>query len=619
MSKELTLEQLAASTQVSKPTDSKQPAAVQKKRARYHEDPSNGAVKVTPDQIVGQLIKSGAIKEPEKKVAEDSPIVKNAFEAMDRTLQERKDRIEKAKPFIYENARQIALENEAKELGINDDEASNENETSDTVVDDTSETLDEEESNMMNDIDLDKEIESIEKTTSESDEGYVEDLSKKTYRFEGDNEEMEETEVTTTEPKVEEEIHTDIVEEPKEVSVEETPVNDKPVEETPTVPATPKEPQDDISQLDDLLESLDADNNLDEMESIEEETPEEIRARFKKTFESVTITSDPIDFRKFKIRSKPVASSYILNKLGNNRSLKKADWALYFTGKPVTFIESGGPELDNLRKTMSASNNINGVIASLRFIYSHIEDANKPIFETWTKLIRTEDIESLYYGLYRACYSSTNLIARVCTNDKCKKTSLIDTDINAMVKYGEDGDNSEEIKARFNAIMNKDTTTASHAFDSTLMQISNDVVISYSPATLYTTFIQLATLDNKITTKFSDILNMMAYIDGFFTIDRETSELVPVEIKEYPKNLNKTVLSRLKVFTEILKTLSNDQYNVVTGKLNNLIQRPKINYVFPAVECPECHKTIEESPIDSMLSLLFMRAQLAQVRSLSER
>ena len=363
------------------------------------------------------------------------------------------------------------------------------------------------------------------------------------------------------------------------------------------------------------MKDLEKEDNLNVVDD-EDETPEEIREKFKKTLQDVKITSDPIDFAKFKIRKQAVNSNMILNTLKNSRIAKKADWALYYTRKAITFTECSGPELDTLRKNIANANGVNGVITSLRFIYDHIEDANKPSFEQWTKLIRTEDIESLYYGIYRACYSTSNLIARVCGSDTCKKTSLIDTNINDMVVYGEENDDHEKIKAEFNAILNKDTTTETNVFESTLMQISDGIVISYSPATLYSTFIQFATLRGDITDKYGDLLNIMAYIDGFFSIDRDTMELIPIEIKEYPGNLNKTVLSRLKVFTEILKSLTNDQYNAMIAKLNNIIQTPKITYVYPEVVCPECGEKINSEPVDSMLNLLFTRAQLAQIKSL---
>ena len=108
----------------------------------------------------------------------------------------------------------------------------------------------------------------------------------------------------------------------------------------------------------------------------------------------------------------------------------------------------------------------------------------------------------------------------------------------------------------------------------------------------------------------------MAYINGFYRIDAANSQLIPISIKEYPKNLNKTVMSKLKTYTDILKTLTNDQYNIMIAKLDNIIGDAKISYVNPETTCPECGNTMPKEPIDSMLNLLFLRAQLVQVKSL---
>ena len=108
----------------------------------------------------------------------------------------------------------------------------------------------------------------------------------------------------------------------------------------------------------------------------------------------------------------------------------------------------------------------------------------------------------------------------------------------------------------------------------------------------------------------------MAYIDGFFKIDKANHTFIPITIKEYPHNINKTVITKLKTYTSILKTLTNDQYNIMTAKLNNIIEVPKVTYIYPETKCPECGATMEEEPIDSMLNLLFTRAQLVQVKSL---
>lgn len=370
------------------------------------------------------------------------------------------------------------------------------------------------------------------------------------------------------------------------------------------------------NNLDELLKDLEDDEDIHTLTEDDEddETTEEIRARFKESLQNVKIVQNPIDISAYKIRRKPMTSSALLYGLSeNNKPLKTADWPLFYTGKNVTFKECFGPELDALKKTISARNGLNGAIACLKFIYNNIIDVNKPEFEAWCKMIRTEDLESLYFGQYYACYMDSNVVARACVSDNgCKKTSLVETNIMDMVKFADD-----ETKERFNRIRSKDTTTENIQTESTLIQISDNYVISYTTPTLYSTFIQYASLSQKIIDKYNETLNTMAYVDGIFMIDRENADLIPIEIKEYPNNINKTVKEKLTIYTKILSTLTNDQYNVLTTKLNTIVEDSKITYVYPKTECPECGADMPETPIASVLNeLLFTRAQLIQVMSL---
>lgn len=588
MSKEITLEELAASAKGNQP---KPKTAETKVDSVIHESPANGAVKMSPYEVADNLVKAGKMQ-PKDNSYTDAPLVKNAFDAMDRTLKERKEWISNVMmPIVEENAREMALDqelNEGQEIEEVVDETTDNDYPVNNIpsIDELLGDNDEEESE-------DEIFDGLSSTPNEVDDEVV----NKKYNYDSQPVEEKQEEVPTA------------------VTPDPTPKATKKEEPKVEEPQEEEDTSDEFGSLDELISDLDKEDEMNVVDD-EDETPEEIREKFKKTLDEVKITSDPIDFTKFKIRKQAVNSNMILSTIKNSRTVKKADWALYHSKRAMTFLECSGPELDTLRKNISNANGVNGVITSLRFVYEHIEDANKPSFEQWTKLIRTEDIESLYYGIYLACYSSSNLIARVCEDETCRKTSLIDTDIKEMVVYGEETDDHEKIKKEFYNILNGDTTTENNVFESTLMQISDNIVISYSPATLYSTFIQFATLRTDITDKYGDLLNTLAYIDGFFSIDRESNELVPISIKEYPGNLNKTVLSRLKVYTEILKSLTNDQYNVMTAKLSNIIQAPKITYIYPKVICPECGKEINEEPVDSMLNLLFTRAQLAQIKSL---
>ena len=543
---------------------------------------------ISPSDLSKRLKEKNKNEEVESiNQVEETPMVKNAFSDMIKTLDDRKKRIdEELMPIIEKNAEEMAM---AEELGI----------------DTSKEKLDDENVQIL--INKKKnEMEELSKSIDFNDTSDIDNILN-----DGDEEDMEEMKnidnyTFIDDPVVEE---TPVKEEIKTVVKDAKPVT-VPKEDSIVDQPTKNLVEDDEDDLDKLMNDLNSSD--DSTINQEEETVEELRTRFKETLSSVKIARDPIDFSKFKIKQNAVSSSAILSTVNNKiNNFKKADWVLYHTGRSMTFAECRGPELNALRKSIGNSNDINAVIASLQFVYNHTIDANKPSFEAWCKLIRTEDIESLYFGLYRACYADSNIVARACQNKGCEKTSLVNTDIKKMVKFKD-----KETEEKFYKIFNHDTTTSTQETESELMQISDYFAISFNHPTLYSTFLQYSTLPSDVTDKYSDTLNTMAYIDGFYSIDYTTNELVPIAIKNYKNNLNKTVINKLKTYIEILKTLTNDQYNILTAKLNNIIQEPKISYVYPETTCPECGATIKEEPIESVIRLLFTRAQLVQVKSL---
>ena len=549
MSKEVTLDDLVK-------TSNAKPAARAEEINKVNTPVSSNNIKTAKPISTSELGKNLEAQHPdakEKTVEKDAPLVANAFEAMDKTLAEKKRKIDEAMPIIMENAREMAMEKELE--GIEEEDKD------EIKIDEPADDF--------------KDLDDLEDDIKADDGVYVA-------------------------PKL------DIEDEP----VKEAPKKVEAVEE--------KETEEESASFDDMIKDLGLEDAADDVIDIEEETTEELQQRFKASFANVQITRNPIDLSKFQISKDPISSAMVLNSIGSTTK-KRCDHPLLHSKRNMTFEECSGPELDALKKTINNSNGINGVIASLKFVYNHNIDANKKSFEAWCKSIRTEDVESLYFGMYKACYGDTNLMARadITPDDTpagkkgCNKTSLIDTPIKDMLKFKDD-----DAKKLYDELMAQDTTNPGGKVKSQTMVISDDFVISYTDPTLYSTFIQYASLKPEITNKYSDHLNTMAYIDGFYRIDYDNNQLIPIAIKEYPNNINKTVMSKLKTYVDILKTLTNDQYNVMVGKLDRIIGDTKISYVYPETTCPECGNTISEEPIDSMLSVLFTRAQLVQVKSL---
>lgn len=583
MPKEVTLSELVSSAkqQPSNANSSEKRTAVAAEPEKQNPKPVNSRPvksdmkKATPISTT-DLGKGLAKTHPEaqqKIVEEDTPIVANAFEAMNKTLEEKKRFIQdEMMPVVMENAKEIAMEKELGESGEENGENVEITKPEDLFADDPTDDFAE--------------------LSDDKDEGSVAsaipDISDARVT-------ANHVSTPTPAPEVKQEA-------PK------SNVTEFPKKENDTNTDSDNEPT-----LDDMLNDLGIDEEEDTSD-LDEETAEELRDRFKESLRNVKVSRDDIDLSKFSISTKPISSAMALNNIGVTTK-KRADHPLFYTGRNMTFEECSGPELDSLRKTINNSNGINSVIASLRFVYNHVVDANKKDFGSWCKSIRTEDVESLYFGMYKACYGDVNLIARADAQEgdknACGKTSLVDTPVASMIKFADD-----ECKQKFEDLMAMDTTDPDNKIKSNLMVVSDDLAISYSDPSVYSTFIQYASLKPEITDKYSDQLNTMAYINGFFRIDKVNSKLVPIQFREYPNNINKTVMSKLKTYIDLLKTLTNDQYNIMIGKLNNIIEDPKVTYIYPETTCPECGNKIPEESIGSMLQLFFTRAQLVQVKNM---
>lgn len=555
MAKEVTLEQLAAS------------AANKKTEVTAKESGVKSARTISTAEL-GKKLEAQHPEAKKETVAKDTPLVENAFNSMTETIDKKMDFIaNEMMPKVMENAREIAMEKEFGELA------------DDAPVETESEP----------DIDFDDEDDGVLAAPDVDLDDFTDE---------------EPAEIFQEKPVITEDLPA-----PK---VTPMPTKTTKVEEVDEEESAGTS----IDDFDDLMKDLGIEDTEQEIVDDEEETQEELRERFKASMQSIKITSDPIDVSKFQISKTPVSAAAVLGMIGSPTK-KRCDFPLIHTERNMTFEECSGPELEALRKTLDNSNALNGVIASLRFVYNHVVDANKARFEDWCKSIRTEDVEALYFGMYKACYGDSNLLARYDVpkndNDKkaCKKTSLIETPIDDMIKYKDD-----EAKELFDRIMIEDTTTHEKKIKSNLLVVSDDLALTYRDPSLYSTFIQYSTLPAKITERYGDLLNSMAYVDGFFKIDKAHGAFVPIAIKEYPNNLSKTVINKLKTYNDLLKTLNNDQYNVMMGKLENLASETKISFIYPKSTCPECGNEMEESPVESVLQLLFTRAQLAQIKNI---
>ena len=111
----------------------------------------------------------------------------------------------------------------------------------------------------------------------------------------------------------------------------------------------------------------------------------------------------------------------------------------------------------------------------------------------------------------------------------------------------------------------------------------------------------------------------MSYIDTIYFIDRSTNQLSPIAIKQYPNDIAKTTKRKIKIYYEILSTLSSDQYFAFTSYIKQINDRNEvIQYRLPETTCPKCNHLIPEE-IRKPDSLLFTRHQLGALANFQKK
>lgn len=370
-----------------------------------------------------------------------------------------------------------------------------------------------------------------------------------------------------------------------------------------------------IDDFDDLLNELEDDDEYvstdgdDDFEQ-EEEDADEVRQRMADVVDKEIrgkLFVNKFDPTKLKISKKPTSVSIALNYHTTTKST--ADFPLYYTQHCSKFKECTGTELQTLQTKIDASNEITSVIEAVKFNYDHIVDPNKPAtFEAWAKMVRTEDVESMYFGVYKATYFSSNLIPITCTH--CNTSNLVKVPVNDMVKPLND-----DIKAEMDKLFQQDTTSPYPKVESELIQVSDRLFAAIKPPSIYDAFVQFSSISPENQRKYQLILNLISCIDSFYFLTDE-GELSPIIVKSDPTNIRKTVTRKVRDYGSLIKGLTADQYATFITKINGLMEDPKVSFIIPEVECPKCHKKIPSQPINSMLQILFTRAQLAQIKNI---
>lgn len=354
---------------------------------------------------------------------------------------------------------------------------------------------------------------------------------------------------------------------------------------------------------DDFFKDLDE----DEDDINDEETDEQIKEIKASIKEKIVPVVKAIDLTTFKIGKKPVSITKLLSMETPNSNV--ADWILYSAKKPFSISEFSGTEIEKLNPSNSSRNRLNTYKDIYNIIYKHIVDANKLEFEAWLKTIKFFDINHIYFAIYKACFAGTNSVPYSCP--ECNKMFMVDLEFEQMIKYA-----SDEVKEEVARILAGDTTSASDEYDVILKQVSDNIVIGLKEPSAYEVIFETSSLPQDFTEKYKELLGLMSYIDGIYVINAETNTLDPVDTKPDPNNMVKTAMKKIKIYYEIINSLTSDQYYQLTSFIKEINDNAeKVSYILPEVTCPKCGKVIPEET-KTPDSLLFTRHQLAAIANI---
>lgn len=361
-----------------------------------------------------------------------------------------------------------------------------------------------------------------------------------------------------------------------------------------------------IDDIDADIEALEGvTNNKKESEISEESFDDKLKAKIREKI----ISKSVISLDAYKIATDhPVTANIVLENRGKESPLEATfKWVLYHTGCTFTMKKFTADELDELSNMMNNRTTVNAK-RMYETIYNHIVDGAGLDFESWARCVSRLDIHDLWMGVYGASFQYSNYIPYQC--DKCKEATITDsTAILDMVKFG-----SSEIKDKFNEIYEMNPTNPS--FGKTrayaVRAISKTLAVKTKEPTMYETIIEPLKLDRTFTEKYSDIINLLPFIDELYLIDSNTMELRPVAHKVDPKNEVKTLKFKILAWAKIIRPMESDEKGLLWNLIATMSDTEHINdiqYCLPAATCDSCGAEIEET-ISNPAEMVFIRHQL---------
>lgn len=364
--------------------------------------------------------------------------------------------------------------------------------------------------------------------------------------------------------------------------------------------------EDELFYDDELLEDLGLDEDKEEAERIKEEKQqqrnmEEFARVLRQQLDEVGERKP--DISKFRVRKRPVAFTKVLSKPVER---KYYEWGLFATGVSISMTPLSAIEMDEINPYTDSANDIGKARTVFSTLYKHLAPECRTMdMEAWLKLLNYQDLNHLFFALYNANFSTSNIIPFSCP--KCKHFYTEKRPIIDMVKFETEAD-----KETFNKIITKDPSMPP-TFEEEIYVANGDYAFGIVIPKIYNSMFEERLLNEGFREKYAGIINISHCISTVYEIDEDNEELIPIQFNTAPNDIVKTYKYRIQGIYKILSKLSAYEFKELQSHITKYLEENSkdinISYQVPAATCPKCGAEIEAIPMNAQ-ELVFTRHRL---------
>lgn len=364
--------------------------------------------------------------------------------------------------------------------------------------------------------------------------------------------------------------------------------------------------EDELLYDDELLEDLGLDEDKEEAERIKEEKQqqrnmEEFARVLRQQLDEVGERKP--DISKFRVRKRPVAFTKVLSKPVEK---KYYEWGLFATGVSISMTPLSAIEMDEINPYTDSANDIGKARTVFSTLYKHLAPECRTMdMEAWLKLLNYQDLNHLFFALYNANFSTSNIIPFSCP--KCKHFYTEKRPIIDMVKFETEAD-----KETFNKIIAKDPSFPP-TFEEEIYVANGDYAFGIVIPKIYNSMFEERLLNEGFREKYAGIINISHCISTVYEIDEDNEELIPIQFNTAPNDIVKTYKYRIQGIYKILSKLSAYEFKELQSHIAKYLEENSkdinISYQVPAATCPKCGAEIEAIPMNAQ-ELVFTRHRL---------